>query len=111
MVSGEERLLPARVGSGVLRRIPLLLGVRHQSNIHTAVLCPAVFAAIGRSRLFFAQANHVNLVYGNFLPPPILVPRIPPAFAPFLVLFCRPYPIPYPLPPPHATPLAPDFPH
>src|SRR5260221_13856048 len=59
---GGGETLPARVGSGVLRRISLL-GVCHQANIHAAVLGSGGLCVIWRRRLVLGQAHYLNPVY------------------------------------------------
>src|SRR5258708_24486416 len=72
VAGGGDDSLPARAGSGILRRSLRLKNVGHQTNLNAAVLGPAVSRGVGLSGFVFAQANHVNLVRRNALSGKIL---------------------------------------
>src|SRR5262252_3778024 len=67
-VPGEVRL-PARVGSGTLRRAWCFWtgNVRHQADIHAAVLGASISRVVLGCVFVLAQADQINLVGRNAL--------------------------------------------
>src|SRR5258708_13757727 len=86
---GGEDSLPARAGSGILRRSSTFKNIRHETDLNTAVLGPAVFRGVGFGCFVLAQANHRDLLCRHVLPGKILDHPVGPPFAEFLVIVAR----------------------